>query len=326
MEWDRSTAYFDGTLAPDATLEHLDEKLLTDFTQRLGSSSTLKALEARSLVTMKGEITVAAFLMFGKSPQLLFPAAHVRVLKYGSNERGAGANQTLLDGYDIRCDGTLAQQIQTASGLIDEAIPQRRALASSGRFESVPLIPRSVWLEGLVNAVVHRSYSIGGDHIRVEIFPNRIEIVSPGRFPATLNTTAPESIQRHARNPRIARTCADLDITQELGEGLRRMFHDMNSAGLAAPVYTQTPQSVRLTLFSSNALTSKTLDEIGPTGAQILDVLRLASRPLGTGEISEATGLARPTALRYLKALREAQLVIWSGNSSTDPRATWALP
>ena len=41
--------------------------------------------------------------------------------------------------------------------------------------------------EGLVNAVVHRSYSMAGDHIRIELFDDRIEIHSPGRFPGLAN-------------------------------------------------------------------------------------------------------------------------------------------
>ena len=62
-------------------------------------------------------------------------------------------------------------------------MPQRRALADSGLFEAQPIVPRAAWLEGVVNAVIHRSYSLAGDHIRVETDPNRVEIESPGRFP-----------------------------------------------------------------------------------------------------------------------------------------------
>jgi len=41
-------------------------------------------------------------------------------------------------------------------------------------------VPEDAWLEGVVNAAVHRSYSLAGSHIRVEIFSDRIEIQSPG--------------------------------------------------------------------------------------------------------------------------------------------------
>ena len=57
----------------------------------------------------------------------------------------------------------------------------------------------------MVNAVVRRSYSMAGDHIRVSIFPHRIEVFSSGRFPGPGDPSRPLEIARYARNPRIAR-------------------------------------------------------------------------------------------------------------------------
>jgi ATP-dependent DNA helicase RecG len=97
-------------------------------------------------------------------------------------------------------------------------------------------------MEALVNAVVHRSYSMMGDHVRVEIFDDRIEVESPGRLPGLVDPTDPLAVTRFARNPRIARVCADL----RFGEGIRRMFEEMRIAGLADPIYHQTSGSVRV--------------------------------------------------------------------------------
>src|SRR5438093_8115057 len=105
---------------------------------------------------------------------------------------------------------------------------------------------------GLVNAVLHRSYSMSGDHIRVEIFPNRIEIENPGRFPGLADPSTPLSISRYARNPRIVRVCSDLGIAR-LGEGIRRIFGQMRALGLTDPIYTQTSGPVRLVLSSAHA-------------------------------------------------------------------------
>ena len=60
--------------------------------------------------------------------------------------------------------------------------------------------------------------------------------------------TKPLDIARYARNPRIARAWSDLGITQERGEGIRRMFEEMRLVGLTDPDYHQTSGSVRLTL------------------------------------------------------------------------------
>ncbi|MDK8353586.1 ATP-binding protein [Actinotignum sanguinis] len=161
--------------------------------------------------------------------------------------------------------------------------------------------------------------------LTVEIFPNRIEFTSPGRFPGLVDISHPERIGRNARNPRIARVFFDMGITQELGEGIRRIFEETRRAGLAEPLYAQLPEAVRLTLLASNAIPEEIMRQIGPSGRAILDALRLAQQPLGTGQITELVELARPTVLRHLNMLRDAGVIRWNGKSPRDPRATWEL-
>lgn len=201
--------------------------------------------------------------------------------------------------------------------------PKRTGLVSSGRFADLPVVPPNAWLESIVNAVVHRSYNLAGDHVRVEIFPNRIEVASPGRFPGLADPTKPTEIDRYARNPRIARVCTDLGITREFGEGIRRMFEEMRLQGLADPVSTQGQASVRLALLGLSRISDHVLDRLPRGAVETLRAIRNAGTSLGTGQVQELTGLARPTVIRHLGALREESPVTWSGKSTKDPRATW---
>lgn len=207
---------------------------------------------------------------------------------------------------------------------IAEWQPTRRALSRGGTFDDIALVPQDAWLEGLVNAAVHRSYSNAGDHIHVDVFDDRIEIESPGRFPGLVDFEHPERMTRFARNPRIARVCADLRIGQELGEGIRRMFEEMRSAGLVDPFYQQSSGSVRLTL--SGDPVHRELDaQLPDVTRTIVQALREGER-LSTGELSELLDVTRPTVLRYMRSLQEAHLVEWVGKSQRDPRAYWRLP
>ncbi len=324
LTYDRGPAPFDGT-GIDATMAELDEHLIEEFRLATGASlGTDTLLAARSLVHPAGRLTVAAYLLFGRKPEERMPHAHVRVLRYADVDRGTGRRLSLDADADIRCEGPLPRAIQAAAEVIERVLPKRRALGVSGRFEAVPIVPRDAWLEGLVNAVVHRSYSAAGDHIRVEVFPNRIEIESPGRFPGIVDPGRPLEIRRYARNPRIARVCADLNIGRELGEGIHRMFDEMRLAGLSDPVFEQTPQTTRLILPASLALPAE-LRNLLPRGYdRILSVLRSAGAPLGTGDIVEASGLSRPTVTKALTLLEAAGYLEWSGRSAKDPRATWS--
>lgn len=324
LEYDRGPQTYDGTPSGTTTTE-LDPQLTDSYREAIGSSSIDSMLGARGLLTVRGEVTVAAHLLFHAHPHEYFPNAYVRVLRYTATERGTGSSLNLDDAGDIRCEGSLPTQIRLAAEAVERLLPTRRALGSAGRFEGVPMLPRDAWLEGLVNAVVHRSYSIAGDHIRFEIFPDRVEITSPGRFPGLADPTRPTDIQRYARNPRIARVLSDLRITQELGEGIRRIYAEMRRVGLTDPIYSQTSAQVRLVLAAAHAIPEHILNDLPRSARRVLDALLQAGRALGTGEVTDLTGLARPTTIRSLQALRKAGLVVWEGNSSKDPRATWRV-
>ena len=319
--YDKGQASFESTVVAGAELTDLDDQLLGSYAGAVNHPDPARLLAARGLLTRKDELTTAAVLLFARDPQLWFPEACVRVLRYRGTERGTGARQQLLD--DVRVDGPIPRQLGQARQEIFRLLPTRRALSATGRFKDVGLVPQDAWLEGVVNAVVHRAYSISGDHIRVEIFDNRIEIESPGRFPGIADTRDPLHVTRFARNPRIARVCADLSFGQELGEGVRRMFEEMRLAGLADPDYFQTAGSVRLTL--SYGPVDRALEARLPEGArQLVRLLRDAGRA-STGELVEAAGRSRPVVIQQLRALEEAGLVEWVGHSSKDPRAYWTL-
>lgn len=243
------------------------------------------------------------------------------MLRYRGSDRGTGAHQQLLS--EVRIEGPIPHMINEARDAVLDQLPTRRALTGSGRFEPVPLLPLTTWLEGLVNAVVHRSYSHSGDHIRVEIFDDRLEIESPGRFPGIFDLSDPLQVRRFARNPRIARTCAELDFGLERGEGIRRMFNEMKLAGLVDPEYHQTSGSVRLTL-SWTAVDRDLDDQLPGPVRDLMRLIRSGDR-LSTGDLAEATGRSRPAVLRQLRVLQKEGLISRVGKSSNDPRAYWKL-
>lgn len=328
LMFDRGASQYEATPLADIAMSDLDADQLTQFRDAVGADPTSpyeRQLQARSLLTVNDQVTVGAYLLFAPDPSVLLPHATVRILKYGATSRGTGTRQELLEGNDVRVHGSIPAIIHEASDIIDAWMPRRRVLQPDRTFAGTPIVPRDAWLEGLVNAVVHRSYSAAGDHIRVEIFPDRVEIESPGRFPGIVDPDHPLEIARYARNPRIARVCSDLAITQELGEGIKRMFDEMRANGLSDPIYKQTAGSVRLTLAAIARLDPQVEARL-PRGANdVLKTLRITGAPMGTGELSESIGRARPSTLRILNALRDEGLVHWRGNSPKDPRATWEL-
>ena len=316
--YDKGQAAFETETVP-ARWGDLDRELLENYADRIGALDSRRLLHARGLMA-GDELTTAGCLLFAHDPGRWLPNAHVRVSRFRGTERGSGARQQLVD--DRRIEGPIPRVVTATRDFVRTVQPTRRAL-HRGTFEDVPLVPEDAWLEGVVNAVVHRSYSMGGDHIHVDVFDDRIEIESPGRFPGVVDLSDPLNVNRFARNPRVARVCADLRIGQEFGEGIRRMYEEMRLVGLDDPLYHQTSGSVQLTL--SGTPTQHRLDQAWPsTVREIIASLRAGER-MSTGELADAVGVARPTAIRHLTELRERGVVEWVGKSAKDPRAFWRL-
>lgn len=327
LDYDRGSAQFEYEPATEATVEDLGTEELAEYRESIGATADDRtALQARNLVRRDGTLTQACVLLLGKRPQDWLPQAHVRATRFSDDIAGTGRRQTVESGMDVRLEGPVARVIDDAAAQIESWMPHRRALGPGGRFTDQSLVPKDAWFEGLVNAVVHRSYSMAGDHIRVNIFPSRIEIESPGRFPGLADPTKPLDIARYARNPRIARVCSDLGITQERGEGIRRMFEEMRLVGLTDPDYHQTSGSVRLTLTALSRMSAEQQAALPRGAEEILAVLRRSDHPLGTGDIVAATGRSRPWVRAQLEEMRTGGVVHWDGKSSRDPRATWSLP
>lgn len=297
----------------------LDPHLVETYAEAVGATDERRLLKARGLILDDDRTTVGSILLFGIQPQALLPHAHVRVVRHRGTTAETGTRQQLLS--DIRIEGPVPHQLAEARSVIKEQLPVRQALGADGRFGPVGIVPEDAWMEGLVNAVVHRSYSTSGDHIRVTVFDDHIEFESPGRFPGVVDIADPRALTRFARNPRIARVCADLRFGQELGEGIRRMFEEMRLAGLADPEYHQTAGSVRLTLRASPV--DRALDARLPARwRQAMQIIRDSGRS-STGDVQDALGVSRPVTIRLLRAMEEAGLIAWIGKSERDPRAYW---
>ena len=75
--------------------------------------------------------------------------------------------------------------------------------------------------EVMVNALVHRDYSIAGTDVMLSIFSNRLEIQSPGRLPNTVTVDGMKSGMRYARNQTLINVMRDYGYVDARGMGVR---------------------------------------------------------------------------------------------------------
>lgn len=162
-------------------------------------------------------LTVAAVLLFGQDPQQFLPQSRLSAVAFA----GQDEDSDILDRKEI--SGRLPQIIE------DTRIFLRRNIQVSAQelgFErqDYPQYDLNALGEGVVNAIVHRDYSLSGSQIRLFVFADRLEIRSPGRLP---NSITLENIKLgvHAeRNRRIATLLTQLGYMSAIGTGIPRLI------------------------------------------------------------------------------------------------------
>ena len=181
-------------------------------------------------------LSVAAVLLFGKNPQLFFPRARVRFIRYEGIEEKFGAEMNVVK--DVTFEGRILEQVQKAVAYIQTQIKERTYLTKGGIFTTEQEYPEFVRTELVVNAVTHRDYSIRGTEIQIKMFDDHLVVESPGNLPSQVKI---ETIRNahFARNSHIAEYLKDYKYVKDFGEGVDRMCREMEAQGLPKPEYRQ---------------------------------------------------------------------------------------
>ena len=327
LSYDKGQRFFEDEIIEDATLDDIDELLVQDFKDHFDISerSTEEILKARRFL-INGKLTKAAILIFGKYPSAFFPQARVRFQRFDGVDVGTGSEFNVIK--EVTFDDALPKLIVKVRDFIRTQLREFQYLDSDGRFQILPEYPEFAWFEGIVNAVTHRNYSVYGDHIRVLMFDNRLEIHSPGKLP---NIVTVENIrhERFSRNPRIARTLTEFGWVREMNEGVKRIYSEMESAFLHEPCYSEPGNKVVLTL--ENSITSRTLRTRDSLESKLRDYSDLSvdeklliqymyntAEPMTTKKVAEFLGRSISYSSKLLKTLRAKGILTWYGTSTKD--------
>lgn len=213
--------YADELPVPGVTLANLDMAAFDQYyEQRYGGKIDELDIDLRTLMNNLGlargqEINLAGLLLFGKTPQQFKPAFLTKAIVYPGTEIDANR---FLDNEDI--DGNLASMYQKMLAFVQRNL--RRVQGEQGINQPGTLeIPQIVLEELLVNALVHRDYFISAP-IRLFIFSDRIELISPGHLPNHLTPEQVRSGLSNMRNPRLASHASHILPYRGLGTGIPR--------------------------------------------------------------------------------------------------------
>jgi ATP-dependent DNA helicase RecG len=232
-----------------ATLEDLSPIAVADFRARWAR----KTKDARRLqwtdeetlsnaeLLVDGRLNYAALILFGTRVALGRYLAQAEVVfEYRSSEASGPAadRQEYREGFFLIHDA-LWQQINLRN--------DRQSYQEDLFRVDIPTFDEIAIREGLLNAVAHRDYRLGGS-VFVRQFSRRLEIVSPGGFPPGITT---ENIldQQNPRNRRLAEALAKCGLIERSGQGMNLMVESAIRQSKPLPSFTGTSaHEVRLTL------------------------------------------------------------------------------
>lgn len=210
-------------LPTHAGIDKLDKLLFRDFLQDMYKQSfpespeeLLKLLQNMNLATDEGLLNLAGALLFAERPEWIKPQFVVKAIFYAGNDMHVSE---YLDSEE--CCGRLSKVFAESMAFVMRnlhKVQAGRGVNSPG----IPEIPPIVFEELLVNALVHRDYFVSAP-IRLFVFANRVEIISPGNLPNHLTIAKILTGNSNIRNPILASFIAKgLLPYKGLGSGVKR--------------------------------------------------------------------------------------------------------
>lgn len=335
LEYDKNQRIFEDELVVDSSIDDVDSDVITRYKAILNTDAPDEQVLRSRRFMRDGHLTVAGLLLFGECPAALLPQARVRVLRFDGTKMETG--ERLNATKDVTFDGPIPKVVDGAFALISSMLREFQFLGGDGKFQTVPEYPEFAWFEGLVNAVTHRDYAYAGDYIRVSMYDDRLEIVSPGKLP---NTVTLDNMRetRYSRNPRIARTLVEFGWVRELNEGVKRIYTEMQKMLLNDPAFSE-PDGARVLLTLENNIVTRTLRQrdaledrissevLGGLGEYELAAVQAvyAKGRITTRELARIIGRSTKSASAILKSLEAQDVLIWHGTSTNDPAQHYTL-
>ena len=253
---------FEDQCLDDVFLDDIDASRIAWFAERAvrmrkakypPNPSVVDVLRSLHLFDAKRNApTKAGVLLFGRDVQGPFPSSAIKCACYpGTEKRKPNIDMELVE-------GDLFQMADQAIAFVNRHLNHGAGVHSHGAVaDDIDEMPNSVIAEAVNNAIAHRNYASIGS-IQVEVYSNRIEVISPGRLHRAI--TVADLYKKHesyATNPRIARAMYQVKYIETLGTGLTDLLNECAAKGLKTPLFEEMSGRFRVVLWGPQSTTNR---------------------------------------------------------------------
>ena len=183
----------------------------------------------------------AAVVLFAKDPRVAMRGAAVQLVRRSGTGPRTGPSIERAE-----CAGPLTETVACSMDFIARHGGGLEVVTGNRR-EALPAYPPTVVREAVVNALAHRDYGLAGATVDITVWDDRVDVRSPGGLPGHITVDNMRG-EHYSRNPRIMRVLKTLGYVEEYGEGVDRMFREMEARLMEPPTFEATADSVTVTL------------------------------------------------------------------------------
>mgnify|MGYP001595746984 FL=1 len=303
---------WDAFPAQDKTINDIDLKQVARYIKEANANGRRKIEDEPKDVLHKLEFvkdkkaTWAAILVFGKEPQrpLSQSAVHCGRFKIDKTQ--------ILD--DLMIEADLISQVDEVIKFITRHISVRYEFEGKPKRKEIWEYPLEALREAVINAVVHRDYSISSN-VQVEIYDDRIEIWNPGGLlpGITVEDLYKKEHKSVTRNKLIAQIFYDIGYIEKYGSGTIKIIDLCKQNGLPSPEFKEVFGGFSV-IFRKDIYTEEYLHSLNLNERQIKAVMFAKEKKKITNrEYQKLSVCSRNTATNELRALVQKEIIKESG-------------
>lgn len=282
-----------------ATLSSLNQEKLSLYIDTLKKEKpNLSNMDNESIyelmsVTRNHEITLSATMIFSPYPQAYFPQLCITAIVVPGTEMGSLGDfgERFLDNQ--RIEGSISEMLDEAIRFVKKNMKNKTIInPETGAREDRTDYPVTAVREAIINALVHRDYSIHteGMPIQIIMYEDRMEIKNPGGIYGRIKVDQLGKMQPDTRNPVLALALETLRVTENRYSGIPTIRREMEKFHLREPKFADERGSFTVTFYKSG-----NISKVEPESEEVNDLLVFCRTPRTRKEICEYLGLSSIT-------------------------------
>jgi len=251
LMFSRGEVSFEILLNEKASLKDIDNTLVSQFIEQRQKSRRLLGISNEDLLVNIGCLakkdnqyspTNAGVLLFCREPQQFIRQSEVICVRF----KGKDVVE-YIDRKDLH--GPLQKIVEDAETFIQKHMKVGGKIIGFRRID-YPEYPIEAVREIILNAIIHRDWSLTGQHIRIFMFDDRVEVHSPGKLMPGITVEQLRQGESHSvlRNPVVVEVFKDLGFIEKLGSGIPRVLRLLREHGLEKPEFSSSEIEFTVTI------------------------------------------------------------------------------